>query len=71
MYKSLHFSLKLSHFTKSLNHYWRGTTRGRKTDRILQDVLNDSDVSDFEGECGNDASNMFKLSMDSDRTVLF
>ena len=44
---------------------------GRKTDRILQDVLNDSDVSDFEGECGNDASNMFKLSMDSDRTVLF
>ena len=43
---------------------------GRKTDRILRNVFNESDVSDFEGDCGNDASNMFKLSMDSGRTVI-
>lgn len=43
---------------------------GRKTDRILHDVLNDSDVSDFEHDCGDDASNVFKLSMDSGRTVI-
>ena len=29
------------------------------TDRILHNVLNDSDVSDFEGDCGNDASNIY------------
>ena len=43
---------------------------GRMTDRIYHNVLNDSDVSHFEGDCGNDASNMFKLSMDSGRTVI-
>lgn len=43
---------------------------GRKTDRILHNVFNESDVSDFEGDFGNDASNMFKLSMDSGRTLI-
>ena len=40
------------------------------TDRILHNVFNESDVSDFEGDFGNDASNMFKLSMDSGRTLI-
>lgn len=38
--------------------------------RILHDVLNDSDNSDFEGEYGDDASSMFELSMDSGRPLI-
>lgn len=36
---------------------------GRKTDRILHNVFNESDVSDFEGDFGNDASNNICLNL--------